>query len=196
VEGIVKNEWGVTSWRLATLGVGGATAIRLALSIIIEHGARPEHVVVIGVDGLGGNVFNRKLAIAFAQCASASVGIIRTLGIAIAEALVVTNELANAHVAKLLTSALLTLFVGTADGVECIHWCSLAHVTHWPIAEHETVATVGPVLALVKVGVVVSHLVDQLRVALGDFAVLATLAMLNVGGGGGDGGDEKGKLHF
>ena len=57
VEGIVKNEWGVTSWRLATLGVGGATAIRLALGIIIEHGARPEHVVVVGVNGLGGNVF-------------------------------------------------------------------------------------------------------------------------------------------
>jgi hypothetical protein len=38
VKGIEKNEWGVTGWRLATLGIGGAATIGLAHSIIIEDG--------------------------------------------------------------------------------------------------------------------------------------------------------------
>jgi hypothetical protein len=49
-------------------------------------------VVVIGVDCFGGNVFNGKLAVALAEGTSACVGIISTLGIAIAEALIISTN--------------------------------------------------------------------------------------------------------
>ena len=42
----------------------------------------------------------------------------------------------------------------------------MTHLGHGPVAQHQTVAAVGPVLSLVEVRVVVLHHLDELLVAL------------------------------
>merc|ERR1712227_282745 len=45
---------------------------------------------------------------------------------------------------------LLAVLVGLALVVEGVDWGTLAHVGHWSVTEHQAVAAVGPVFALVE----------------------------------------------
>ena len=62
----------------------------------------------------------------------------------------VTDELTNALITMFLTDTLLAVLVRLALGVQRVDRATVAHSRHWTIAEHETVATVRPVLALIE----------------------------------------------
>merc|ERR1711935_873469 len=86
--------------------------------------------------------------------------------VAILFAVVVLDELADASVTMFGTSAFLALFVLLANRIKWVNWVTMAHVGHWSVAKNETMAAIGPVLALVKLRIVMLHHVDQLFVSL------------------------------
>jgi len=62
----------------------------------------------------------------------------------------VSNKLADAGIAVGLADTLLAVLVGLALVVKSINWFAVSHIGHGSVAEHQTVAAVCPVLALVK----------------------------------------------
>jgi len=63
----------------------------------------------------------------------------------------VLDKFANASVTELHASTLQAILVGLADAVKSIDWWTVTWVRHWAVTKNKTVATVGPVFALIEV---------------------------------------------
>jgi len=138
---------------------------------------------------IGEVVFNSDMSFGESQITHAEIAFTRAFCVladfvAILLTVVVLDELTNASVAVFGTSAFLALFVLLANRIEWVNWVTVAHVGHWSVAKNETMTSVGPVLALVKLRIVMLHHVNQLFVSLLAFLFDITCHSLVVGGGG------------
>jgi len=135
----------------AALVLDWDTSVGDAVLFVVEARA-PEQVVVLVEDVLLGEGVLGELQITLEELALAGAGPVLGLeGVSLGgEAVCVADELADAHVAVGLADTLLAVLVGLALVVEGVDWLALAHVGHGAVAEHQTVAAVGPVLALVE----------------------------------------------
>jgi len=123
---------------------------------------RPEHVVLFIEDVLGADVLLGEHGVTLAQRSITGAGSILAEWRAVLVAVAVLDELANAHFAVSHASAFDTVLVRFADSVQSVNWWTVTGIGHWAIAENKTIATVRPVLALVKTGIVMLHHIDQL----------------------------------
>jgi len=139
-------------------------------------------MVVIGEVVFDFDMSFRKSQITHAKIAFTSAVVVLADFVAIRLAVVVLDELADASVAVLLASAFLALFVLLANRIEWVNWVTVAHFGHWSVAKNETMASVGPVLALVKLRIVMFHHVDQLFVSF--LALLFDITCHSLIGGG------------
>lgn len=138
-----------------------------------------------------------KLFIAFTECSFAASSFVSADWSVISDSEVVSHEFSDAHLAVCHSRALLAVFVLLADRVELVDWRAVAGIRHWPVAQDQTLAPVSPVLALVEVAVVVSHLVHKLTVSasiVGRLTTSSSQRRLGRSGGEEDGGG--GELHF
>lgn len=104
--------------------------------------------------------------VALAEVALARAGLVSADGVTVLVSIAVLDKLANAGVTVLHAGTLEAVLVSLANCVKGIDWGTVTRVGHWSVAENQAVTAIGPVFALVKVGVVVGHHVDELGVAL------------------------------
>merc|ERR1712193_10616 len=100
--------------------------------------------------------------VALAQITRARTQVVLAHGIAILVAVAILDEFSNACVAVFHAGAFQTILVRLAHSVQSVDWWTMAWVGHWSITKNQTIAAIGPVLALIEIAVVVAHHVDQL----------------------------------
>lgn len=103
--------------------------------------------------------------VALAEVALARAGLIPADGVTVLVSITVLDKLANAGVTVLHAGTLEAVLVSLAHCVKSVDWGTVTWIGHWSVAENQAVTAIGPVFALVKVGVVVGHHVDKLGVA-------------------------------
>merc|ERR1739838_181829 len=91
-------------------------------------------------------------------------------GFSVSVAVLVSGKFADTTVTVGHLGAFDTILVGFADGIKGIDWWTVAWVGHWAITKDQTIAAICPVLALIKIAVVIFHHIDQLRVSLIDIS--------------------------
>lgn len=117
----------------------------------------PEVVLLLIENMFGGIVFLCQEIITLTKSPATGIGVIAALDLAILDLHVVSDEFADAHVAILKPGAFDTVFVLLAHAVELVNGWTETRVGHGSVTSIETVAAVLPVLALVKLGVVMLH---------------------------------------
>jgi len=102
---------------------------------------------------MGGHL-SAKLCVTFAKRPLTSSWFVAALDLTALsiQTVAILFELANALVTVLHLDAFDAILVGLADSVELVNWLAMTRVRHWPIAKDETIASISPVLALIKVG--------------------------------------------
>ena len=91
-------------------------------------------MVLIGEDVLDGIVCLGELGVTLAEGAIAGICAVAALDFALAVAVLVLDELANAGVTVGHAGALQAVLVGFAHGVESVNWSAVAGIGHWAIA--------------------------------------------------------------
>jgi len=119
-------------------------------------------MVLISEDILGTAVLLGEFGVTLAKSAITCVDTVTAFDLVVLVAVSVLDELANASVAKLHAGAFQAILVRLANRVKSIDWWAVAWVGHWAVAENKTVAAICPVLALIKIRIVVLHHISQL----------------------------------
>jgi len=150
-------------WRESAATAGwaeGGIVGRIPHGVVV--GRRPEHVVLDVEDVLLGDVRLSEHGVTLAEIALARAEIVLAHGITVLVSIAILDELANACVAVFHAGALETILVRFAHSVQSINWWTMAWVGHWAVTKNQTIAAIGPVLALVELAVVMAHHIDQL----------------------------------
>merc|ERR1711915_142303 len=106
-----------------------------------------------------------EFSIAFTQSAVTGTGIIFADGVSIFISIFVSDKLSDAHIAKFHSCTFDTVLVCFADCIECIDWWTMTWIRHWSITKDKTVASISPVFSFVKIRVVMTHHVSQLKIS-------------------------------
>lgn len=78
---------------------------------------------------------------------------------------IVSDELADAHLPMSSSGTFQTIFVLFADCVQRIDWGTVAGVGHGSVTKNETIASVSPIFALIKLRVKMVHHFRELKVS-------------------------------